>query len=158
MALLRAGFATLALLAAGHVHAADSEPPPPYRAAAVAPSSPLAPARAHIQTKNWTAAIAALNQVNAVNDADWNNLLGYALRKQTTPDLEGAQRYYDAALRINPQHRGALEYSGELALMKGDLPTAEARLSVLARLCPTGCEEYADLNAAVARFKATGKR
>ena len=52
--------------------------------------------------------------------------MGYALRKQAAPDLEGAQRHYDAALRINPQHLGALEYAGELALMKKDLPAAEA--------------------------------
>ncbi len=148
----------LAVLAATPAQAADSEPAPaPAPRAAPAPVSPLAPARAQIQAKNWPAAIETLKKLNAVNDADWNNLMGYALRKQATPDLEGAQRFYDAALRINPQHKGALEYSGELALMKGDLPTAEGRLTVLAKLCPSGCEEYADLKQAVARFKATGK-
>ncbi len=156
LALLQATFATLALslLAGGPAIAADSEPPP---ARAAAPASPLAPARAHIRAKNWPAAIAALQALGAVNDADWNNLLGYALRKQAVPDLEGAQRHYDAALRINPQHLGALEYSGELALMKGDLPTAEARLTVLTKLCPNGCEELTDLKQAVSRFKTTGK-
>jgi tetratricopeptide (TPR) repeat protein len=154
---LAAATLTLALAAAGPALAADSEPPPPPAGKAAAPTSPLAPVRAHIQAKEWASAIAALQKLNAVNDADWNNLMGYALRKQARPDLEGAQRYYDAALRINPQHLGALEYSGELALMKGDLPTAEGRLAVLAKLCPGGCEELADLKQAVARFKATGK-
>jgi len=161
---LQAALSALALLATAAAHAADSEPaptPPPraVKAAPTAPAaaSPLAPARAHIQAKNWPAAIAALKQVDAYSDADWNNLLGFAMRKQATPDLDGAQRYYDAALRINPQHLGALEYSGELALMKGDLPAAEGRLNLLAQLCPTGCEAYADLKAAVARFKTTGK-
>lgn len=161
LALLRTSFATLALTvaAASPALAADSEPPPPpAKAAAPAPAaSPLAAARAHIQAKDWPAAILALQKVNAVNDADWNNLMGYALRKQARPDLDGAQRHYDAALRINPQHLGALEYSGELALMKGDLATAEGRLTVLAKLCPSGCEELADLKQAVARFKSTGK-
>ena len=50
--------------------------------------------------------------------------MGCALRKQATPDLGGVSRNHDAALRIDPQHRDALEYSGELALMRGDLPTA----------------------------------
>jgi tetratricopeptide (TPR) repeat protein len=139
------------------VHAADPVPPPPPPAAAPVPASPLAAARAQIKAKNWAGAIDELRRVNATGDADWNNLMGYALRKQATPDLDGAQRFYDAALRISPQHRGALEYAGELALMKGDLATAEARLAVLAKACPSGCEELDDLKKSVARFKATGK-
>ncbi|MCK7493043.1 MAG: UPF0149 family protein [Comamonadaceae bacterium] len=55
-------------------------------------------------------AVAELRKVNATGNADWNNLMGYALRKQPTPDLDGAQRHYDAALRIDPRHQGALEY------------------------------------------------
>ena len=42
-------------------------------------------------------------------------------------------------------------------MRKGDLPTAEARLTVLTRACSTGCEELDDLQKAVSRFKATGK-
>ena len=82
--------------------------------------------------------------------------MGYTLRKQAPPDLDGSQRFYDAALRINPRHMGALEYSGELALMKGDLATAEARVAALAKLCKTPCEQLDDLAKSVARFKATG--
>ncbi|MBC7939669.1 MAG: tetratricopeptide repeat protein, partial [Chitinophagaceae bacterium] len=110
-----------------------------------------------IERRQWPAAIEELKRVNASGDADWNNLMGYALRKQATPDLDGAKAHYDAALRINPQHRGALEYSGELALMKGDLPTAEARLASLSQVCNGGCEELEDLKKAMERYKATGK-
>ena len=85
-------------------------------------------------------------------------LMGYALRKQAVPDLEGAQRHYDAALRIDPRHRGALEYAGELALMKGDLPRAEGYAGTLGLACPAGCEELADLKQAVARYKSNGNR
>lgn len=106
--------------------------------------------------QRWAAAIDALKSTNASGDADWNNLMGYALRKQATPDLDGAQRHYDAALKINPRHQGALEYSGELALMKGDLPTAEIRLAALSRLCSSPCEALDDLKKAVARYKASG--
>lgn len=133
--------------------AADTPEPAPPRA-----SDPLAGARQAIAAKRWPAAISELRKVNATGSADWNNLMGYALRKQATPDLEGAQRHYDAALRIDPSHRGALEYAGELALMKGDLPTAEARLAVLVRVCGSGCEERADLEREIARFKANGNR
>ena len=102
----------------------------------------------------WGAPIEELRRVNATGDADWNNLMGYALRKQATPDLEGAQRHYDAALRIDANHLGALEYAGELALMKKDLPEAEAKLAKLQQLCPSGCEPLTMLRDAVARYKA----
>lgn len=121
-------------------------------------ADPLASARAHIRAGRWRVAIDALAKVNASNSADWNNLMGYALRKQPQPDLDGAQRHYDAALRIDPSHQGALEYSGELALMKGDLATAEARLATLSRLCSSPCEALDDLRQAIARYKARGNR
>ncbi len=150
--LARTALLTATLLLSAAAQAADSPPPPP-----AAPPSPLAAARTQVKAKNWPAALEELRRVNATGDADWNNLMGFALRKQATPDLDGAQRHYDAALRLNPQHRGALEYSGELALMKGDLPTAEARLATLGQACPRGCEELDDLKKSVARFKSTGK-
>ena len=158
---LRAALAVAALASASFLacltvetaHAADTPDPPPARSA-----DPLASARNAIADERWTAAIAELRRVNATGSADWNNLLGYALRKQTKPDLDAAQRHYDAALRIDPRHKGALEYAGELALMKSDLATAEAHLATLARLCPNGCEALADLQKAVARYKANGNR
>lgn len=144
----------IALVAAcGASVAADTpEPSPPPRA-----TDALASARQHVQAQRWPQALAELRKVNATGSADWNNLMGFALRKQTPPDLDGAQRHYDAALKIDPRHQGALEYSGELALMKGDLPTAEARLAALAKLCSSPCEALDDLTKSIARYKATGK-
>jgi tetratricopeptide (TPR) repeat protein len=136
-------------------HAADSPAPEPTKPAA---ADPLATARARIQGQQWPAAIEELTKVNATANADWNNLMGYAQRKQATPDLAAAQRYYDTALRINPRHLGALEYAGELALMKGELPVAEARLAALEKACNARCEEFDDLKKAVARYKANGNR
>ena len=146
---------SLAPLAA---RADDTTPaPPPPEAARAAPAAPLAAAQAHIKAQRWVAAVEELRRVNATRDADWNNLLGYALRKQANPDLPGAQKHYDAALRINPRHLGALEYAGELALMKRDLATAEAHLAALARLCRSPCEPLDDLKLAVARYRAANK-
>jgi Flp pilus assembly protein TadD len=124
----------------------------------VATPNKLTQARAHIQAKQWVAAIDELKRVNDTGSADWNNLMGYSLRKARTPDLEGAERYYNEALRIDPKHRGALEYSGELYLMKGDLPSAEKRLAALDKACIFGCEEYTDLKKAVERYKAAGNK
>jgi tetratricopeptide (TPR) repeat protein len=118
----------------------------------------LSPARTLIQQKNWSAAIDELKRVNDTGNADWNNLMGYSVRKGPTPDYAAAEKFYDAALRIEPKHRGALEYSGELYLMTGDLPKAEQRLTALDKVCMLPCEEYTDLKKAVARYKANGNK
>lgn len=144
-------FAACALLAAFSVQpalAADSDSTPP--------ALRLAAARAQITAKNWPAAIAELQRVNDTRNADWNNLMGYSLRKGRSPDLEGAERFYDTALRIDPNHRGALEYSGELYLMKGELPKAEERHARLVKLCAVPCEELDDLTKAIEQYKAAG--
>lgn len=132
--------------------AADTpEPPPPRAAAAV---DPMKQAREAIAAKRWGDARAALLRANAPANADWQNLMGYVSRKQSPPDLDAAQRHYDEALRIDPNHRGALEYSGELDLQRGRLPQAEAKLARLQALCSSPCEPLDDLRAAIAAFKA----
>ena len=129
-------------------------------AADLTPAAPdkLAAARAQIADKKWVAAIEELKRVNDPGSADWNNLMGYSHRKAKTPDYAAAERYYDEALRINPRHRGALEYSGELYLMSGDLAKAEQRLATLDKACFVPCEEYTELKTAVAAYKANGNR
>jgi Tetratricopeptide repeat len=99
-----------------------------------------------------------LKKVNDPADADWNNLMGYSLRKGPNPDLASAEKFYNTALQINPKHRGALEYSGQLYLMMGDLPKAEERLATLNKVCTLPCEEFSDLKNAVAKFKSNGNK
>jgi tetratricopeptide (TPR) repeat protein len=118
----------------------------------------LTPARDLIAKKNWPAAIDELKRVNDTGSADWNNLMGYSLRKGPTADYAKAEKYYDEALRLDPKHRGALEYSGQLYLMTGDLPKAEERLAALNKVCLLPCEEFSDLKKAVARYKANGNK
>ena len=118
----------------------------------------LAPARTRIAAGQWAAAIDELKKVNDPASADWNNLMGYSLRKGKTPDFAAAERYYNEALRIDPKHRGALEYSGELYLMTGDLGKAEQRLAALDKACFLPCDEHRDLKKAVERFKANGNK
>jgi Flp pilus assembly protein TadD len=131
--------------------AADTEP-------VAATADKLAPARTQIAANQWRAAIDELKKVNDTGSADWNNLMGYSHRKAKVPDYAAAERYYDEALRIDPKHRGALEYSGELFLIKGDLAKAEQRLAALDKACRLGCEEYTDLKKAIASFKANGNK
>ena len=129
--------------------------------AADAPASgpdKLSAARTQIDAKKWPAAIEELKRVNDTGSADWNNLMGYSQRKNAPPDYAAAEKYYDEALRIEPQHRGALEYSGELYLITGNLPKAEARLAALDKACRLPCEEYTDLKKSVERYKANGNK
>ena len=154
---------TALFLAASLAHASDSAPPPaPAPAPAAAPARPaadkLGQARTLIAARQWSAALDELRRVNDAGSADWNNLMGLALRKSKTPDLAGSEKYYDAALRIDPHHRNTLEYSGELYLMKGDLPKAQARLAALTSECGAGCEQTGQLKAAIERYKAAGDK
>jgi Flp pilus assembly protein TadD len=151
--LLRIVSAVVLSLAAPYAAlAADTTPP-----AAAAPDK-LAEARALIKAKKWADAVAELQRVNDPASADWNNLMGYSIRRGSAPDLDASERYYNEALRIDPKHRGALEYSGQLYLMKGDLASAEKRLAVLDKACTFGCEEYTDLKKAIERYKAAGNK
>ena len=146
---------TLALALGGTLavaHAADSAPPAP------ASADKLAAARSQIAAKNWAGAIDELKKVNDTASPDWNNLMGYSLRKARTPDLAGAEKFYDEALRLDPKHKGTLEYSGELSLMKGDLPTAEQRLGALNKVCGASCDETLELKKAIERYKAAGNK
>jgi Flp pilus assembly protein TadD len=113
----------------------------------------LTDARASIKSNNYEQALKQLQSANEVNSADWNNLMGYSLRKKQPPDLVASEKYYQAALKIDPSHKSALEYYGELLLMKKDLPGAEAMLARLDKACRFGCEEYSDLKASIAKYQ-----
>lgn len=113
----------------------------------------LIQARASIKADKYDQAIKQLQAANETSSVDWNNLLGYSLRKKQPPDLVGAEKYYQAALKIDPNHRGALEYYGKLKLINNDLPGAEALLTRLDKVCTFGCEEYSDLKEAVQKYK-----
>jgi Flp pilus assembly protein TadD len=144
-------------LAAQFAQSADTAEPAAPRAAAPS-ADKLAAARKLIDAHQWSAAVTELKRVDDRSSADWNNLMGYTLRKGAAPDLAGSEQYYDAALRIDPHHRNTLEYSGELYLMKGDLAKAQSRLASLQSECGTGCSQYGDLKTAIARYVANGNK
>lgn len=141
-------FLALALAAGVLVsHAADTSPAEPA-------TSWLTQAQSEIKANDYSGAIKTLEAANQNNSADWNNLLGYAQRKKTPPDLAAAERYYQSALKLDPKHKGALEYYGELLLMKNDLAGAEQMLARLDKICLFSCEEFRDLKEAITRFKS----
>lgn len=107
-----------------------------------------------VQAKDWNKAIGLLNRIvaDSPKNADAYNYLGYSHRKLGNRDQ--ALTYYNQALTLDPNHRGALEYLGELYLDMGDLPKAEEQLGKLAKICGPRCAEYRELQEEVAKFKA----
>lgn len=79
-------------------------------------------------------------------NADALNLMGYANRKMKR--LNEAARYYEAALKVDPKHIGALEYQGELFVETGDYDRARQNLKLIGAICGA-CEEAIDLRAAL---------
>ena len=111
----------------------------------------LADARALIRAGKWKPAIAMLKTIvaNDGRNADALNLLGFSLRK--SGDMKNAEGFYLKALKLNPKHKGAHEYLGELYVETGRLDKARVQLATLAKLCGnTTCEEYEDLEKAIA--------
>jgi Flp pilus assembly protein TadD len=110
----------------------------------------LTAVRAEIRARNFPAAVSQLQGLVArgVEHADVYSLLGYSLRK--SGDLPAAMTYYQKALDFDPDHKGALEYQGELFVQLGDIVQARRNLARLTTLCPRGCEERADLEQALA--------
>ena len=85
------------------------------------------------------------------DNADAWNLTGYASRK--LGDYAASEKAYDKALAIDPTHKGALEYKGELYLTLGNLAGAEALLARLSKGCSFNCKEKKQLAAAIEAFK-----
>ena len=105
----------------------------------------LTAVRAKVKAKEWKAAIADLNGMidKGVQHADVYNLLGFSLRK--SGDLETAYTFYRKALDFDPEHKGALEYLGELYVETGELAKAREHVVLLHEAVPAGCEELEDL-------------
>jgi len=115
----------------------------------------LSQTRQAINSKEFDLAIKLLNEnTEQQSSADWNNLMGYSLRKKNPPALTESEKYYQTALQIDPKHRGALEYYGELLLLKNDLPGAESMLKQLDKVCTFGCDEYKDLKKSIQTYKS----
>lgn len=106
-------------------------------------------ARAEIKAKQYAAALAELRPLMASNpSADALTLYGHALWK--TGDPTQGMAYYNRALALDPNHKGALEYQGELFVALGQIDQAQANLTKLNHLCFLfGCEEADDLKEAI---------
>jgi tetratricopeptide (TPR) repeat protein len=114
----------------------------------------LTSVRKLIKAKDYRAALADLTpKAQLAKSADAFSLMGFCLRK--TGDQANAFTWYGKALALDPKHKGALEYQGELFAETGQIEKARENAARLKQLCPRGCEELDDLNQAIA---AAGKK
>ena len=108
-----------------------------------------ADAQAAVDAADWPTAQRILAQliVAQPENADVWNLFGYTSRnmKLAGPALEA----YETALKLEPDHLGALEYQGEMFVELKRLDDAKANLAKLKKLCGD-CEQVVDLEAAIA--------
>jgi len=126
--------------------------PTPTPAAVKTVNDELAKVTVLLNAKNFKQALADLKVIDSEfkDNADVNNLLGYSSRK--LKQYKPAARYYEKALRIDPNHLGAIEYQGELFVLTNKVSAAKRNLAKLEKLCGLKCGEYLDLK------KAIGKR
>jgi len=114
----------------------------------------LASVRAKIKAQDYKAALAELRDLaEDTQNADIYNLLGFTLRK--TGDYTTSLSYYTKALDLQPDHKAAREYLGELYVETGRMDKAKEQLAMLTKLCPAGCEEREDLQRAIANKSAS---
>jgi tetratricopeptide (TPR) repeat protein len=126
--------------------------PTPTPVAVKTVNDELAKVTVLLNAKNFKQALTDLKVIDSEfkNNADVNNLLGYSSRK--LKQYKPAARYYEKALRIDPNHLGAIEYQGELFVLTNKVSAAKRNLAKLEKLCGLKCGEYLDLK------KAIGKR
>jgi tetratricopeptide (TPR) repeat protein len=105
----------------------------------------LSSIREVIAAQNYSAALTALQAADQefANNADINNLLGFVNRK--LKQYSQSATYYTKALKIDPNHLGALEYQGELFVIQKKTALAKKNLDKLKKLCGASCEQYLDL-------------
>ncbi|MEK9681007.1 MAG: tetratricopeptide repeat protein [Pelagibacteraceae bacterium] len=97
-----------------------------------------------IKNEKYSEAIALLEKIlkktKYQKDPDILNEYAFALRKFGV--LDKAENYYKKALDIDANHRGALEYLGELYV---DTKRIEKAKILLSKLENCKCEEYSEL-------------
>ncbi|MCH8917814.1 MAG: tetratricopeptide repeat protein [Alphaproteobacteria bacterium] len=107
-----------------------------------------------VKAENFGRALGLLAKVvrSDPRNADAWNWIGFSNRKLER--FKDSLVAYKKALAIDPDHRGANEYLGELYLKTGDLAKARVRLDRLDSICYFGCEEFDDLKRAIKAFEA----
>lgn len=98
-----------------------------------------------VNTGRYREAIASLRTAERAfgPHPDVYTYLGFSHRKLGL--LDEAEGFYQQALKVAPDHKGATEYYGELKIERGDLAGARRMLARLGELCAFGCAEEQEL-------------
>ncbi len=114
-----------------------------------AASKEMRKATVMIKNEDYAGALTFLEAEIAKNpdNADAWNLTGLL------GDYAASEVAYDKALAIDPKHKGALEYKGELFLTLGNLEGAENMFDRLNKVCFLSCKEKKQLAAAIRTYK-----
>ena len=106
-----------------------------------------------IAKENYPKALEALALVikDEPKNADAWNLKGFSHRK--IGQYDASQQAYETALTLDPKHRQAMEYMGELYLTLDKLDEAEALLARLKKACSYNCKYRDMLAKAIADYK-----
>jgi Tfp pilus assembly protein PilF len=101
-----------------------------------------------IKSKRYKDAIRTLKSLVAdePENADAWNLCAFASRKNG--QFDNAGKFYKVALKLEPEHLGALEYQGELFLDIGQPDNAMKNLVAIKEICGT-CSELRELARAI---------
>lgn len=148
--LISALFAALLLTAgAPAAYAAPTESAP----AENAESRDYTAGKQAVARKDWAAAVASFRKAVAAepDNADAINMLAYSYRWQGKTDEAFA--HYDRALKLNPNHRGALQYQGVAFVKTGQMARAQANLARLESISGKNGEEYRELAKVIAEAR-----
>ena len=132
-----------------NVQAADTGPP----AQIIKKTNPTyAEAKTLVKNKKFDKAVAMLEELlkDSKNSSNPDILNDYAYSLRNLKQYAKAEKFYLAALKINPKHAGANEYLGELYLQTKRPEEAKKRLEVL-KTC--NCEEYKELKEKIEKYK-----
>ncbi len=134
-----------ALAPAGAPSAANTVPPSLSLAAPGTGDGAYVRAVSLINERRFPEALAALDKAEAAigPHPDILTYKGYVWRHMG--DWTKAEDYYRQALAMDPNHRGATEYYGELKVLEGDMAGARKLLAKLDNACDFGCAEAEEL-------------
>ena len=96
-----------------------------------------------IDAKQYDAALEAMRELDDGSSADVITQIGFINRK--LGHMAEAQMYYEAALHMVPNHRGALEYYGEWYCMMGNVAKARQNLATIKTIYGSDTKEYTAL-------------
>jgi len=100
--------------------------------------------------RRYQEAIETLQLASNQQDPRILNYLGYSTRK--LGDVKAGLKYYQAALKADPDYTLVREYMGEAFLQLGQVAKAQEQLSEIKARCGESCREYAMLDDQISAY------